>query len=146
MATMRPGSFTPRSSATGARSMPSWPTRKDAALGDRPLLRAHRDGDEWIAPGPLGNARVRFVVDNEFGVVDHLVTLDNGARVHNALRVVPNGDGAEVMFTLLRQPGMTDAQFAEDAAWVEKDLAALKSILETGNHNQESGKDNGQQR
>lgn len=41
---------------------------------------------------------------------------------------------------------MTDAQFAEDAAWVEKDLAALKSILETGNHNQESGKDNGQQR
>lgn len=74
------------------------------------------------------------------------MTLDNGARVHNALRVVPNGDGAEVMFTLLRQPGMTDAQFAEDAAWVEKDLAALKSILETGNHNQESGKDNGQQR
>ena len=65
------------------------------------------------------------------GVVDHLVTLANGQQVHNALRVVPNGDGAEVMFTLLRLPGMSDAQFAEDAAWVEKDLASLKSILES---------------
>ncbi|HXV32338.1 MAG TPA: SRPBCC family protein, partial [Sinorhizobium sp.] len=64
-----------------------------------------RDGDEWIAPGPLGNARVRFAPANDFGVVDHLVTLESGQTVHNALRVVPNGDGAEVMFTLLRQPG-----------------------------------------
>lgn len=89
-----------------------------------------RDGDEWIAPGPLGNARVRFAPDNDFGVVDHLVTLESGLKVHNALRVVPNGDGAEVMFTLLRQPDMSDEQFAADAAWVEKDLAALKSIME----------------
>lgn len=58
--------------------MPLWATGLSSGLT--------RDGDEWIAPGPLGNARVRFVADNEFGVVDHLVTLDNGARVHNALR------------------------------------------------------------
>lgn len=90
-----------------------------------------RDGEDWIAPGPLGNARVRFVAKNDYGVVDHLVTLEDGRQVQNALRVVPNGDGAEVMFTLLRQPGMSDAQFADDAAWVEKDLATLKSILES---------------
>ncbi|MDK1489674.1 SRPBCC family protein [Sinorhizobium sp. 7-81] len=90
-----------------------------------------RDGDEWIAPGPLGNARVRFAPDNDFGVVDHVVTLENGLKVHNALRVVPNGDGAEVMFTLLRQPDMNDEQFAADAAAVEKDLVTLKSIMES---------------
>ncbi|WP_331374570.1 SRPBCC family protein [Sinorhizobium chiapasense] len=90
-----------------------------------------RDGDEWIAPGPLGNARVRFAPHNDFGVVDHLVTLESGLKVHNALRVVPNGDGAEVMFTLLRQPDMNDEQFAADAAAVEKDLATLKSIMES---------------
>lgn len=89
-----------------------------------------RDGDDWVAPGPLGNARVRFVPDNELGVVDHLVTLENGAKVHNALRVVPNGDGAEVMFTLLRQFDMSDEQFAADAAWVEQDLTTLKTFLE----------------
>lgn len=97
-----------------------------------------RDGDDWIAPGPLGNARVRFARDNELGVVDHLVSLDNGTKVHNALRVVPNGDGAEVMFALLRRPEMSDEQFASDAAWVEKDLAALKTILETDNEKQET--------
>lgn len=92
-----------------------------------------RDGEDWIAPGPLGNARVRFAPDNSFGVLDHLVTLENGIEVHNALRVVPNGDGAEVMFTLLRQPDMSDEQFAHDGEWVAKDLAALKSLLETEN-------------
>ncbi|MEJ6848371.1 SRPBCC family protein [Sinorhizobium fredii] len=98
-----------------------------------------RDGDEWIAPGELGNASVRFAPDNALGVVDHLVTLEDGAKVHNALRVVPNGDGAEVMFTLLRQTSMSDAQFAADAAWVEKDLAALKTILEAGNEKAKTG-------
>ncbi|WP_312362338.1 SRPBCC family protein [Ensifer sp.] len=91
------------------------------------------DGADWIAPGPLGNARVRFAPDNALGVVDHLVTLENGLTVHNALRVVPNGDGAEVMFTLLRQPDMSDEQFAGDAEWVARDLATLKSILEQKN-------------
>jgi hypothetical protein len=105
-----------------------------------------RDGDEWIAPGPLGNARVRFAPDNEFGVVDHLVILQDGTEVHNALRVVPNGDGAEVMFTLLKQPSMNDEQFAADASWVEKDLAALKSILESANDTANDGKDHGKQR
>ncbi|MBP2238356.1 hypothetical protein J2Z31_004893 [Sinorhizobium kostiense] len=103
--------------------MPLWASGLSAGLT--------REGEEWLAPGPLGNARVRFSPDNDYGVVDHLVTLADGQQVHNALRVVPNGDGAEVMFTLLRLPGMSDAQFAEDAAWVEKDLASLKSILES---------------
>ncbi|HEV7309176.1 SRPBCC family protein [Ensifer sp.] len=91
-----------------------------------------RDGDEWLAAGPLGNARVRFAPQNDFGVVDHVVELEDGTVVHNALRVVPNGDGAEVMFTLLRQPGMSDAQFAGDINWVAKDLATLKALMESG--------------
>jgi hypothetical protein len=51
-------------------------------------------------------------------------------QVQNALRVVPNGDGCEVMFTLLQLEGMTDAQFAADAAHVAKDLATLKNLME----------------
>jgi len=43
---------------------------------------------------------------------------------------VPNGDGCEVMFTLLKLPGMTDEQFAADAAHVLKDLSTLKSLME----------------
>ncbi|ASY56900.1 polyketide cyclase [Sinorhizobium sp. CCBAU 05631] len=104
------------------QKMPLWASGLSTGLA--------RDGDEWIAPGPLGNARVRFAPANEFGVVDHLVKLENGAKIHNALRVVPNGDGAEVMFTLLRQFDMSDEQLAADAACVQKDLDTLKTILE----------------
>jgi hypothetical protein len=88
------------------------------------------DGQDWIASGVLGRVRVSFVPHNEFGVLDHTVTIESGLRVYNALRVVPNGEGCEVMFTLLRLPGMTDDQFAADAAHVAKDLHALKTLME----------------
>ncbi|WLS08088.1 SRPBCC family protein [Shinella sumterensis] len=90
-----------------------------------------RDGDDWIADGgPIGNVRVRFAPANDFGVIDHTVTLPDGRVVENALRVVPNGDGAEVMFTLLRQPDMDDAAFESDAAHVARDLDALAKLIE----------------
>ena len=88
------------------------------------------DGPDWVAVGMLGTVRVSFAPHNAFGVIDHTVTLGSGLRVYNALRVMPNGDGCEVMFTLLQQEGMTDAQFAADAAHVAKDLATLKVLLE----------------
>jgi hypothetical protein len=88
------------------------------------------DGGDWIADGPLGTVRVSFVPANEFGVIDHTVTIGSGLRVYNALRIVPNGDGCEAMFTLLRLPGTTDEQFAADAAHITRDLATLKSMME----------------
>jgi len=90
-----------------------------------------QEGEDWIGVGgPLGDIRIRFAPPNPFGVIDHDVTLPNGLVVHNALRVVRNGHGAEVMFTLIRQPGIDDAAFAADAAAVAQDLATLKSLLE----------------
>lgn len=89
------------------------------------------DGEGWIADGgPIGNVRVHFVAPNDFGVIDHTVTLPNGLVVENALRVVPNGGGTEVMFTLLRQPDMDDASFESDAAHVARDLETLKRLME----------------
>ena len=90
-----------------------------------------RRGDYWVADGgPIGEVEVRFAPPNDYGVADHDVTLPDGTMVQNALRVVPNGDGAEVMFTLLRQPSMSDTDFEADAAHVSKDLLALKALLE----------------
>lgn len=90
------------------------------------------DGGEWIASGPLGDVRVKFAQPNDYGVIDHVVTLPDGLEVYNALRVTPNGDGAEVAFTVLKLPGMRDAEFERDAAAVLADLEALKEILEAG--------------
>jgi len=59
------------------------------------------------------------------------VTLDSGETFHNPMRVLPKGAaGSEVVFSLFRQPDMTDETFSRDAAWVEKDLRILKGLLE----------------
>lgn len=87
-------------------------------------------GDAWIAEGPLGEVKVRFPEANRFRVLDHDVALPNGQTVHNAFRVIPNGEGSEVVFAVFRQPGATDQAFADDWGAVEKDLRKLKSILE----------------
>jgi len=40
-----------------------------------------------------------------------------------------NADGAEILLTLLRQPGMSEQQFLADMQWVERDLTALQALL-----------------
>ncbi|TAK81264.1 MAG: SRPBCC family protein [Betaproteobacteria bacterium] len=89
-----------------------------------------RDGDDWIADTPQGPARVRFSDRNSRGVLDHSVTLPDGATVFVPLRIVPKGEACELILTLNRQPGMSDEKFAADAQWVMRDLNAAKSILE----------------
>lgn len=108
--------------ASNPAKMPSWAAGLASGLT--------QDGNEWIASGPLGDARVKFSDANELGVIDHVVTLPNDLKVYNALRVTPNGDGAEVAFTLLRQAAMSDEEFQRDADAVFADLKKLKRILE----------------
>lgn len=108
--------------ASDPNRMPRW------AAGLASGLR--QDGEDWIASGPLGDVCVRFAEPNDFGVVDHVVTLPDGMQVYNALRVTPNGDGAEIAFTVLRLPGMTEEDHDRDAAAVLADLKTLKGLLE----------------
>jgi hypothetical protein len=44
--------------------------------------------------------------------------------------LIGDGQGCEVVFTLLRRPGVSDREFADDAAAVRRDLAGLKRLLE----------------
>ncbi|HRA88003.1 MAG TPA: hypothetical protein PK992_08035 [Planctomycetaceae bacterium] len=74
---------------------------------------------------------IRFVPANEFGVLDHVVTLSDGKSILNQMRVVANGDGCEIMFTLFQLPDMDDQQFVKDAEMVEADLQTLKAVLES---------------
>lgn len=75
---------------------------------------------------------MRFAERNALGVMDHDVTLESGVTVHNPMRVKPHGEGSELLFTLIRRPGVSDDELAGDAAAVERDLAALKDLLERG--------------
>jgi hypothetical protein len=109
--------------ASDPRNLPRW------ASG---LARSEvrRDGDGWIADAPFGRIKVRFAAPNPFGVMDHDVELESGVIVHNPMRVVPHGEGSEFVFTLMRRPGMSDTELAQDKAAVERDLETLKALLE----------------
>jgi hypothetical protein len=94
-------------------------------------LRQSADG--WVADSPMGEVTIEFAPPNEFGVLDHVVTLPSGEAVYNPLRVIPSGAGegrCEVLFTVRRRAGMTDADLDSDAAAVAADLDTLRRLLE----------------
>ena len=84
----------------------------------------------WNAETTIGQIEIQFVPANEFGIIDHLVKLQDGTEVSNPLRVIGNDKGSEVIFTLFQMPGKTERDIEEDAGLVEADLATLKRILE----------------
>jgi uncharacterized protein YndB with AHSA1/START domain len=84
----------------------------------------------WVADSGMGRIVIAVAPPNPFGVLDHDVTVSTGETFHNPMRVLPDGAGAELVFTVRRQAGMTDAEFDRDTSAVHADLTALKRILE----------------
>ena len=108
--------------AASPQNMARWAT----GLGSAPRLV----GGAWEFDGPEGPVRVRFTPRNELGVLDHHVTVPSGEEVYVPLRVIAGPGGCEVVFTVFRRAGATDEQFEADVAWVERDLATLKRLME----------------
>ena len=92
--------------------------------------KVERHGNRWFADSPMGRVTFTFTPRNDFGVLDHDVTLPSGETVYNPLRVIRDGDGCEVVFTLRQRPGMTEEDFQRDAVMVARDLATLRSLVE----------------
>lgn len=89
-------------------------------------------GDSWVVQSPMGEVSVQFAPANDLGVLDHVVTVPGRDPVFNPLRVVPAGpQWCEVVFSLRRQPEMSDEDYESDAAAVSADLATLKRLLES---------------
>lgn len=108
--------------ASNPENLPKWATGLGGSIKNV--------DDEWIAESPMDKIKIWFAEKNKFGILDHDVIVESGLKIHNPMRVVPNGKGSEVIFTLFRQPDMSDEKFLEDAKWVEKDLRILKDLLE----------------
>ena len=107
--------------ARDPRNLPAWAAGLAAGIEQR--------AGRWVADSPMGEVEVRFTSDAR-GVLDHDVVLPSGEVVTNPLRVVPDGDGCEVVFTLRRRPGMTAEELTADADAVRADLARLRGLLE----------------
>ena len=108
--------------ASNPSNLPEWA----AGLGSSVEMV---DG-QWIAESPMGRIVVAFAPRNEFGVLDHDVTVPSGETFYNPMRVTVDGTGCEVVFTVRRRPGVSDEDFERDANAVSADLTALKRVME----------------
>ena len=110
--------------ASDPDNLPRWA----AGLASGTVVRL---GDSLVVESPMGRVTVQFVPRNDFGVLDHDVTLPSGTVVTNPMRVLPHPEGAEVVFTI-RQLDQPDEEFDRDVALVAADLQALRRLVETG--------------
>ena len=83
----------------------------------------------WVVESPMGRVTVAFAPPNPFGILDHRVTLPSGETVDNPMRVIPNADGCDVVFTVHRRAGIDAEEFAADTDAVAADLATLRDLM-----------------
>ena len=105
------------------QNLPEWAPSFCRAVGKNTT-------DGWVAETEEGPVDIRFVEANVLGVLDHYVRLRSGEEIFSPMRVVQNGEGSEVLFTLFRLPRFSDDQFVRDLRLIERDLLALKNRLE----------------
>jgi hypothetical protein len=103
------------------RNLPRWASGLSASISEE-------DG-VVLSESPLGRVEVRFAAGAELGIFDHDVSLPDGQRFHNPLRVLTNDDGSEVVFTLYRRAGVSDEAYEKDAETIAADLARLDAAL-----------------
>ncbi len=111
---------------TDPHNLPKWAT----GLGGSIREGDPAQGGGWLADTPGGTIVIHFSPVNDFGVLDHVVTLTSGVSIFVPMRVIINGSGSEVLLTLFRQPDMSEERYDDDAEWVIRDLTALKTLLE----------------
>jgi hypothetical protein len=104
-------------------NFPKWAS----GLGDSLVAEA---GGTWSIQTPAGTMQLRFTPANEFGILDHWLLSEEGDTIYVPLRALKHPSGTEVVLTLFQLEGMTEEEFECDAAWVAKDLRALKQLLE----------------
>jgi hypothetical protein len=109
--------------ASDPRNLPRWA----AGLAQQEVELV--DG-VWVVESPMGRVSVEFTPANSFGILDHRVTLPSGESVDNPVRVIPNADGCDVVFSVRRRAGMSAEEFAADQDTVAADLATLRDLTQ----------------
>jgi hypothetical protein len=108
--------------AVNPANLPSWASGLSGAI-------EQRDG-HWFAESPMGEVEVAILPENPYFVLDHDVKLADGTTFNNPMRVIADGIGCEVVFTLRRRPDQSDEEYEADATAIRTDLATLKQLLE----------------
>jgi len=103
-----------------ARRLPDWAPAFASAV--------EPDGPDWIIYSDGAPLRIRMHVCRDHGTVDLLRPADprRGAR----LRVLPNENGSELVFTLIFPVGAASDVIARQMTTVESELCAVRDLCE----------------
>ena len=88
-----------------------------------------REVDHWIVQTAQGEVPIRVVSDVVRGTIDFEMRMAPGQEAVAYSRVVPNGSGAEYVFTQFQLPGMADEVFAAQRAALAEELAILPILF-----------------
>ncbi len=82
----------------------------------------------WAAMvgSPGGPLRVRFIREDRARVVDILVQVSEGVELTHAIRLVANGEGSEIVWTLVKPEGLSDSAFQDQLRWAANALNVLR--------------------
>ena len=103
-------------------NLPRW------AVGFAKAVRP--EGPGWVVTTGQGEVPTTISVDETTGTVDFRMQPAPHLETTAFARVVPNGDGAEFLFTQIPPPGTPDEVFAQLVDAVRHELIVLKALLE----------------
>jgi cold-inducible RNA-binding protein len=85
-----------------------------------------RENGSLLVESPRGTVPVHFVRDDHSLVLDIVVLVAEGIKLTHAIRLLPNGEGSEIVWTLVKPEGITDSVFHEQLRWAGNALHALR--------------------
>lgn len=85
---------------------------------------------EWIFHTSQGDVRVITKFDKEKLLLDTICIIASGEEQFIPYRVVPNGDGSELIMTNFQGETSSDEDYAEQLKWMKEELQNIKRILE----------------
>jgi hypothetical protein len=85
---------------------------------------------EWIFHTSQGDVQVIPKFDKERLLLDQVCIIASGEEQFIPYRIVPNGDGCEIMMTNQQTATVNDEEYAEQLKWMTDELNNLKKIME----------------
>jgi hypothetical protein len=96
----------------------------------RAIRRDPEKAGQWIVSTAHGDLPIRFVTDSQRGTVDFYLTPTPAVEAAAFSRVMPNGLGAEYVFTQFQAPGMPDEVFDGQVQALVEELQVLRSLIQ----------------
>lgn len=85
---------------------------------------------EWIAHTSQGDVRVILKFDKDRLLLDQICIIPSGEKQFIPYRVVPNGEGSELIMTNQQTATVSDGDYTEQLKWMKDELNNIKKIME----------------